>query len=77
MDDQCIFIRGYRIKRVFFELVPWLRGAAEPKPDPHNDPEPETEVVPTSSVTEVSIPFFCETFLHHIIQSTRTRCTYY
>lgn len=55
-DDQCIFIRGYRVKRVFFGLIPRLRGAAEPKPDPCNDPEPEMEAVLTSSVTEYQDP---------------------
>jgi hypothetical protein len=47
----------------FFWLIPWLQGAAEPKPDLPNDPEPGMEAVPTSGVTEVSVHFL--TFLHH------------
>ncbi|KAH9070966.1 hypothetical protein EDB83DRAFT_2365601 [Lactarius deliciosus] len=45
-EDQCIFIRGFRVTRKF-KILPRLKGAAEPKPDPRgNDREPDMEVVP-------------------------------
>ncbi|KAH9038301.1 hypothetical protein EDB84DRAFT_1479610 [Lactarius hengduanensis] len=51
--NQCIFIRGFRVKRFFFGLVPRIKGAAEPKPDTRrNDGELEKEVVPIPSVTK-------------------------
>ncbi|KAH9066182.1 hypothetical protein EDB87DRAFT_1678933 [Lactarius vividus] len=44
-ENQCIFIRGYRVKRTF-KRFSRVRGAAEPTPDPsRDDDEPETEVV--------------------------------
>ncbi|KAH8998264.1 hypothetical protein EDB86DRAFT_825160 [Lactarius hatsudake] len=56
-ENQCIFIRGFRVKRFFFGLVPRIRGAAEPKPDTRgNDGEPEKEVVPIPSVTKYRDP---------------------
>jgi len=33
--------------------LPWVVGAAEPKPDPGNDREPEKETVPVPSLTKV------------------------
>ncbi|KAH9066183.1 hypothetical protein EDB87DRAFT_1573806 [Lactarius vividus] len=54
-ESQCIFIRGFRIKRTFLGKMPRIRAAAEPKPDPRDpgsDPEPEEEVVSIPSVTE-------------------------
>ena len=44
MADQCVFIRGFRAKRILF----WarrIRAAAGPRPDdPDNQPEDEIEV---------------------------------
>jgi hypothetical protein len=56
--DQCLFIRGYRVKRILFRTIPRIRGAAEPKPDPHGDDRgPEKEVIPIPSITEVRLSF--------------------
>ncbi|KAI9448133.1 hypothetical protein H4582DRAFT_65681 [Lactarius indigo] len=57
-EDQCIFIRGFRVKRIF-GIIPWIRAAAEPNPDTRgNDPDPEMEmeVVPIPGVTEYRDP---------------------
>ncbi|KAH9038289.1 hypothetical protein EDB84DRAFT_1479566 [Lactarius hengduanensis] len=55
-ENQCIFIRGFRVKRTF-KRFPRVRGAAEPTPDPSgNDDEPETEVVSIPSFTEYQDP---------------------
>ncbi|KAF8266750.1 hypothetical protein EI94DRAFT_138204 [Lactarius quietus] len=35
-QNQCLFIRGFRVKR-FLWVLPRLGGAAEPKPDPRGD----------------------------------------
>ncbi|KAI9445965.1 hypothetical protein H4582DRAFT_2163098, partial [Lactarius indigo] len=57
--NQCIFIRGFRVKRFFFGLVPRIRGAAEPKPDTRGDnPEPEKKVAPAPVVAKVRLLFF-------------------
>ncbi|KAI0288769.1 hypothetical protein BC826DRAFT_1107508 [Russula brevipes] len=40
-ENQCIFIRGYRVVR-FLNSWPRLRAMAEPTPDIH-DPEPESD----------------------------------
>ncbi|KAH9004603.1 hypothetical protein EDB86DRAFT_1966273 [Lactarius hatsudake] len=56
-ENQCLFIRGFRVKRLFW-ILPRLKGAAEPKSDPRgNDREPETEFVLIPSVTEVRLLF--------------------
>ena len=55
--NQCLFIRGFRVKR-FFWIFPRLKGAADPKPDLHhdeNDLGPEMELVPIPGVTEVRL----------------------
>ncbi|KAH8984037.1 hypothetical protein EDB92DRAFT_1546751 [Lactarius akahatsu] len=59
-ENQCIFIRGFRMKRIVFGTIPRIRGAAEPKPDPRSndsDYEPEKEVVSIPSDTEVRLLF--------------------
>lgn len=57
-ENQCIFIRGYRVKHIFFGTIPRIRGAADPKPDPReNDPGPEKEVISIPRVTEVRFLF--------------------
>jgi hypothetical protein len=57
-ENQCIFLRGFRAKRIF-GIFPRIRGAAEPNPDPRwDDCEQEMQVVPISSVTQVDLLFF-------------------
>ncbi|KAH9032017.1 hypothetical protein EDB85DRAFT_1957290 [Lactarius pseudohatsudake] len=59
-ENQCIFIRGFRMKRIFFGTIPRIRGAAEPKPDTrgnNSDCEPDKEVVSIPSDTEVRLLF--------------------
>lgn len=42
--DQCVFIRGFRAKRVLFWTKP-MRAAAEPRPDdPDNRRDDEIQV---------------------------------
>ncbi|KAH9070983.1 hypothetical protein EDB83DRAFT_2673770 [Lactarius deliciosus] len=56
-ENQCIFIRGFRIKRTFLGKMPRIRAAAEPKPDPRKrDHDPEEEVISIPSVTEYQDP---------------------
>jgi hypothetical protein len=56
-QNQCLFIRGFRVKR-FFWVLPRLKGAAEPKPDPRGDDRrPEMELVTIPGVTEVRLLF--------------------
>lgn len=63
-DSQCLFIRGFRVKRILW-IIPRLKGAAEPQPDPgENDYEPELELVPIPSVTECQDPL--RVLLDHI-----------
>ena len=57
-ENQCIFIRGFRVKRIF-GIFPRLKGAAEPRPDPRlDDREQEMQVVPIPNVTQVDLLFF-------------------
>ncbi|KAH9025502.1 hypothetical protein EDB85DRAFT_2149706 [Lactarius pseudohatsudake] len=43
-EDQCIFIRGFRVIRKY-KIFPRLKGAAGPNPDPEGyDEEPDTEL---------------------------------
>ncbi|KAH9032021.1 hypothetical protein EDB85DRAFT_2114962 [Lactarius pseudohatsudake] len=35
-ENQCIFIRGFRVKR-YFGIIPRIKAAAEPKPDTRGD----------------------------------------
>ncbi|KAH8981177.1 hypothetical protein EDB92DRAFT_210315 [Lactarius akahatsu] len=54
-EDQCIFVRGYRVARTF-KLFPRLRGAAGHTPDPSgHDSDPELEVVSLPSFTKVNL----------------------
>ncbi|KAH8998269.1 hypothetical protein EDB86DRAFT_2912058 [Lactarius hatsudake] len=56
-ENQCIFIRGFRIKRIFFRTITRIKAAAEPGPDtPGDDSESYKEVVPIPSVTEYRDP---------------------
>ncbi|KAH9025516.1 hypothetical protein EDB85DRAFT_1893826 [Lactarius pseudohatsudake] len=55
-EDQCIFIRGFRVARKY-KIFPRLRAAAGPNPDPEgSDEEPDTEMelVPVPAVPELS-----------------------
>ena len=56
MADQCVFIRGFRAKRILF----WarrIRAAAEPRPDdPDNHREDEIEVSRVPGAPNVGIP---------------------
>ncbi|KAI9440445.1 hypothetical protein H4582DRAFT_1463515 [Lactarius indigo] len=66
-ENQCLFIRGFRVKRNLLGL-PRLKGAAEPKSDPPgNDRDPETELVLIPSVTERPDP------LHVLLEYIATR----
>ena len=55
MADQCVFIRGFRAKRILF----WgrrIRAAAGPRPDdPDNRREDEIQVSRVPGTPEVSI----------------------
>jgi len=74
-ENQCIFVRGFRVKRTF-KLFPRVRGAAEPTPDSSGDyDEMETETVSIPSVTAVSLFLFPSS--HLSFKSTRIRCTCY
>jgi hypothetical protein len=42
-EDQCIFIRGFRVTRLTSRLFPWLRGAAGPAQIPDDD-DPESDM---------------------------------
>ncbi|KAH9032626.1 hypothetical protein EDB84DRAFT_1561900 [Lactarius hengduanensis] len=56
-ENQCLFIRGFRVKRLFW-IIPRLKGAAEAQPDARgDDPEPEMELVSIPSITEVKLHF--------------------
>jgi hypothetical protein len=49
-EDQCVFIRGFRVTRTFKILPKQLKAAAGPSSDPdENDSEPELEL--TSMLT--------------------------
>ena len=52
--DQCVFIRGFRAKRVFFWTKP-IRAGAEPLPDdPNNRRDDEIQVTRIPGVLKVS-----------------------
>ena len=53
-EDQCIFVRGYRVARTL-KIFPRLKGAAGDSPDPSGDDcEPELEVVSLPIFTQVN-----------------------
>ncbi|KAH9066184.1 hypothetical protein EDB87DRAFT_1589448 [Lactarius vividus] len=61
-ENQCMFVRGFRVKRIL-GIIPWIKAAAETKPDPRRDDrKPGKEVVPIPSATEYRDP------LHVIIE---------
>ncbi|KAH8993421.1 hypothetical protein EDB92DRAFT_401933 [Lactarius akahatsu] len=66
-ENQCLFIRGFRVKRLFW-IIPRLKGAAGPQPDARgDDPEPEMELVSIPSITESRDP------LHVLLDYITTR----
>ena len=65
-EDQCIFIRGFRVARVFGILPRQLRGAAGPNPDlDGHGGEPDMELIPIPAVTKVkySVRHFLVAFI--------------
>ncbi|KAI9430012.1 hypothetical protein BJY52DRAFT_94949 [Lactarius psammicola] len=55
-ENQCIFVRGYRVARTS-NILSRVRRAVGTIADPsRSDSEPETEVVPMPTVTEVRLP---------------------
>ena len=56
-EDQCIFIRGFRVrKRMIWR--PRLKAAAGPNPDPKDDnSEPDAELIPIPAVSKVWLSF--------------------
>ncbi|KAI9463231.1 hypothetical protein BJY52DRAFT_72256 [Lactarius psammicola] len=61
-EDQCIFIRGFRVTRKY-KIFPRLKGAAGPNPDPEGyDEEPDMELIPVPAVPEVYYALFLRVF---------------
>ncbi|KAI9441134.1 hypothetical protein BJY52DRAFT_504602 [Lactarius psammicola] len=56
-ENQCIFVRGFRVKRSF-KIFPRVKGAAEPTPDPRgvDDELERVEVEPMATVPEYRDP---------------------
>jgi len=54
-EDQCVFIRGFRVTRTFKILPKQLKAAAGPSLDPdENNSEPELELTSMPTATKVS-----------------------
>jgi hypothetical protein len=48
-DNQCIFVRGFRVARIL-NIWPRLRGEAEPATDEgEHEPEPDRQLLPIGS----------------------------
>lgn len=61
-EDQCIFVRGFRVTRKF-KIFPRLKGAAGPNPDPEGyDEEPDMELISVPAVPKYRDP------LHILLQ---------
>ncbi|KAH9167171.1 hypothetical protein EDB89DRAFT_137225 [Lactarius sanguifluus] len=57
LEDQCIFIRGFRVARKFVIFSRGLKAAAGPNPDPKGyDYEPDVELTSTPAVPEYRDP---------------------
>jgi len=55
-EDQCIFIRGFRVTRTFRILPKHLIAAAEPSSDSsEHDSEPDMELTSMPAITKVSL----------------------
>ena len=69
-ENQCVFIRGFRVARTFRILPKRLKAAAGPSPSPERDDfEPEIELItiPAATNVEDTLSLFC---LHLTIHST-------
>ncbi|KAF8258507.1 hypothetical protein EI94DRAFT_1129103 [Lactarius quietus] len=78
-ENQCIFIRGYRVTRKLKILPRTLKGAVGLNPDPPNsDSESDKELIPISAVPEVKCTSALLAFSAHRIncQSTGTLFMY-
>ncbi|KAH9053801.1 hypothetical protein EDB87DRAFT_159169 [Lactarius vividus] len=53
-EDQCIFVRGFRVTRKLKILPPRLKGAAGPNPDPEgHDEKPDMELIPIPVIPKI------------------------
>jgi len=53
-EDQCIFVRGFRVKRFPSKIFSRLRAAAGPARIPgEDDPDPDAELVGVPANTQV------------------------
>jgi hypothetical protein len=53
-ENQCVFIRGFRVARSFWILPRRLKAAAGPSPDPGGfDCDPDREVISIPAIPEV------------------------
>ena len=55
-EDQCVFIRGFRVVRAIDIVSKELKGAAEPTPSlegVHDDDEPDKGPISTPATTKV------------------------
>ncbi|KAH9989451.1 hypothetical protein BJV77DRAFT_684089 [Russula vinacea] len=69
-ENQCVFIRGYRVARTFWILPRRLRAAAGPSPDPGGyDYDPDREVISVPAMTEYHDP------LHLLIEYIAERAS--
>ncbi|KAI9456874.1 hypothetical protein BJY52DRAFT_536657 [Lactarius psammicola] len=72
-EDQCIFIRGFRVTRKLKILPPRLKGAAGPNPDSEGyDEEPDAELMPIPAVPEYRDPL--HTLLEYIAEEAPPNC---
>ena len=56
MQSHCVFLRGFRAKRIF-PFFRTLRAAAEPRPDkPDNEPESSIELLRDPTIPDVGAP---------------------
>jgi hypothetical protein len=78
-EDQCIFVRGFRVTRKLKILPPRLKGAAGPNPDKEgHDEESDMELIPIPSVPEVTLRNLLEFVRFHLgFRSTRILFTFY
>jgi hypothetical protein len=53
-ENQCVFVRGFRVARPFWPLPKHLKAAASPPPDPEgSDSDPDTGLVSIPAITKV------------------------
>lgn len=61
-ENQCVFIRGFRVARTFRILPKRLKAAAGPSSEPEGDDfEPEMELIsiPATTNVEDTLSLFC------------------